>query len=387
MPAGSRWQPAMARLCKFIIASALLTLVVTGGSVARAAELELEGEAALKSKIDLPDGWTFSVYATGLGSPRLMQLAPNGDLIVSLSRSGVIARLTADQDGDGHADGVTALARGLNLPHGLWLEDGTLYVAEEGQVTRYRFDGTVLSDPVRVAAGLPSGGRHRSRTLKRGPDGRLYLSIGSSCNVCEENDDRRAVLLTIGNDGTLSIHARGLRNTVGFDWQPGTGILYGVDNGRDGLGDTVPPEELNVIIEGGHFGWPYRFGQNEPDPELGARMPKTLDPVPPVLEFTAHVAPLSISFLEASNDSNLKAAALVAKHGSWNRSAPAGYEITSLHWGDDGRIEEQPFMTGCLDNGTVHCRPVDVLEAPDGNLFVSDDFTGAIYRLTYKPLQ
>src|SRR5688572_25490357 len=171
---------AMVRLSAILAASVLLALFIGASPLPQAAELKPEGEAALKSRIKLPEGWSFSVYATGLGSPRLMQLAPNGDLIVSVHRSGIIARVTADHDADGRADGVTALARGLNVPHGLFLENGTLFVAEEGQVTRYGFDGTVLTRPERVASDLPSGGDYRTRTLKRGPDGRLYLSIGAS---------------------------------------------------------------------------------------------------------------------------------------------------------------------------------------------------------------
>lgn len=351
----------------------------------RSDEHEPLDEAELKASIVLPQGWSFAVFAKGLHSPRLMQITSGGDILVSLSKAGSIARVAADGDGDGRADAVTILAEGLQFPHGLLLENDVLYVAEEHQVTRYRVDGAAFANPQKVAEGLPAGGDYASRTLKRGPDGKLHLSIGSSCNVCQESSELSAALLTIGEDGQLSILARGLRNTVGFDWQPVTGMLYSLDNGRDGLGDEIPPDELNLIISGQHYGWPYRYGQNVKDPEVGDSIPSGLNPIQPVYEFDAHVAPLALTFLKSASDPQLKTAALVTKHGSWDRSERVGYEIVSLHWHDDGRIEEQPFLTGCLRGQQILCRPVDVIEARDGTLFVSDDFAGAIYRLSYRP--
>jgi glucose/arabinose dehydrogenase len=360
-------------------------LVLSIAAPAKGAELRPGEEAALAAEIVLPEGWRFTVYAMGLDSPRLMQLTPGGGIIVSLPRSGTVARLASDQDGDGKADATTVLARGLRFPHGLLLENDKLYVAEEHRITLFDFDGAALSNPRRIAEGLPVGGDYTSRTLKRGPDGSLYLSVGASCNVCHEASELSATILRLGEDGQLGIFARGLRNTVGFDWQLATGMLYGLDNGRDGLGDVIPPDELNLILDGQHYGWPYRYGQNVKDPEAGDRIPDGLNPIQPVYEFDAHVAPLAMSFLESTADPQLKSAALVTKHGSWNRSERIGYEIVSLHWHDDGRIAEQPFMTGCLRNNQVLCRPVDVIEAPDGTLFVSDDYAGAIYRLSYEP--
>jgi glucose/arabinose dehydrogenase len=180
------------------------------------------------------------------------------------------------------------------------------------------------------------------------------------------------------------IFATGLRNTVGFDWQPATGALHGVDNGRDWLGDEFPPDELNLIERGGFYGWPWFHGDNVPDPDLAppAGIPA---PVAPVHAFGAHVAPLSIRFLRHQAGPAMDGAALVAQHGSWNRSEKTGYSIVSLHWGDDGAISRRDFVTGFETDGGVVGRPVDVVEADDGTIFVSDDFAGAIYRLVRSP--
>lgn len=233
--------------------------------------------------------------------------------------------------------------------------------------------------------GLPAGGGHWTRTIKKGPDGWLYVAAGSSCNVCIERHRFRAAMIRFRPGGKPELFATGLRNTVGFDWQPATGALYGVDNGRDWLGDDFPPDELNRIEKGKFYGWPLFNGDNVPDPDFGTRADAaTADPVPPAYAFNAHVAPLSIVFLEHARTSAYDGAALVAQHGSWNRSTKIGYRVVSLHWAGDGTITLKPFIEGFERKGRVSGRPVDVIEAEDGTIYVSDDFAGAVYRVTYR---
>lgn len=335
-------------------------------------------ETLLRERIKLPAGYHLEVFARDLGRPRLMQMAENGDVLVSGYSDGNILLVKADHDGDGRSDGTETLLEGANQPHGLVLEGRTLYVAEEQRVVAYDFDGTAISNERVILSGIPAGG-HSSRTLKRGPDGFLYLSIGSSCNSCIEENPWRAAILRFKEGGSPEIFASGLRNTVGFDWQPGTGALFGVDNGRDGLGDDVPDDEINHIEAGKHYGWPYAHGADVPDPDLHGAMPAGLAPVSQFYGLGGHVAPLSIRFLKGQPDT-----ALVAEHGSWNRTEKAGYRIVRLVFDGDS-VREEVFLSGCEVNDEVICRPVDILEGPDGRLLVSDDYAGAIYAISKGP--
>lgn len=333
-------------------------------------------EQALHDRIRLADGYRFTIFARDLDGPRLMQMTADGGLIMSGYTSDKIFILKPDGDGDGRSDGTTVLQQGWNLPHGLLREGRALYVAEETRITRYDFDGAMLSNPHVLVDGLPAGG-HRSRTLKRGPDGALYLSIGSSCNSCIEDDARRAAILRFAEGAAPQLYAAGLRNSVGFDWQPGSNTFFAVDNGRDNLGDDLPDDELNRVVAGGHYGWPFVHGKDVTDPELGRQIPAGIQPMPPVHGFGAHRAPLSILFLAADT-------ALVAEHGSWNRTVKAGYQVIRLQFSGDS-VNEDPFMTGCERDGDVICRPVDILQATDRSIYVSDDYAGAVYRLVPAP--
>lgn len=340
-------------------------------------------EQNLQKNVRLPEGYDISLFANGMKSPRLMVETETGDIIVS-SYSSEVYLVSGDKDG--RADKTSVLLRGLNLPHGLLLNDGWLYVAEQHQVSRIRFDpqkGTVSGKPETVLSGLPNNGGHSSRTLKKGPDGWFYLTIGSSCNVCRESHHWRATMLRFHPDKKAppQIHASGLRNTVGFDWQPKTGQLYGVENGRDWLGDNFPPDELNEIKAGGFYGWPWRHGNNIPDPDLGRSF--TGDALKPAFSFEAHIAPLSIRFLRHQKPASMQNTALVAQHGSWNRSTKNGYRIVSLHFGKDNAISRKIFLNGFLQGQKVIGRPVDIIERQNGNLLISDDYNGAIWRVRY----
>lgn len=341
-------------------------------------------EILLRERIKLPAGYRLEIFARDLGRLRLMQMTENGDLLVSGYRDGNILLLKADRDCDGRSDGQQDLLEGLNQPHGLLLEGSTLYIAEEQRVMRYDFDGAKLDKEQMILEGIPGGDGHSSRTLKRGPDGYLYLSIGSSCNACIEEHPWRAGIIRFKEGVAPELFASGLRNTVGFDWQPGTGALFGVDNGRDNLGDDIPDDEVNRIEAGKHYGWPYVHGADVPDPVFYVAMPPELSPVTQFHGLGGHVAPLSIRFLRNQTDAALNSTALVGEHGSWNRSEKAGYRIVRMVFeGDSAR--EEGFLSGCEVNGEVICRPVDILEAPDGRLFVSDDYAGAVYTISKTP--
>ena len=337
-------------------------------------------ERLLRERIKLPESYRLEVFARDLGSPRLMQMTAAGDLIVSGHGNGNIMLVKADGDGDRRSDGQGNLLEGLNQPHGLLLEGQALYVAEEERVVRYDFDAAKLVNEQVIVSDVPGGGGHSSRTLRRGPDGMLYLSIGSSCNACIEDHPWRAAIIRFKEGQSPEVFASGLRNTVGFDWQPGTGALFGVDNGRDNLGDDVPDDEVNRIEAGKNYGWPFVHGGGVKDPKLYTAAPAGLSPVPQFHGLGGHVAPLSIRFLNNQPDSGLNGTALVAEHGSWNRTVKSGYRIVRLIFDGDS-VREEVFLSGCEENDEVICRPVDVLEAPDGRLFVTDDYAGAIYTI------
>lgn len=337
----------------------------------------------------LAPGFTPSVFARGLGPARVLRFTATGDLLVSVTRAGKVLLLERDADGDGRADGVRTLLEGLDRPHGIDLADGWLYVAETGAVRRVRFDSAAraVAGPLQQVAALAGGGMHFTRTLRVGPDGALYVTAGSSCNVCIETTPRAAMLRIDPASGAVTPYAEGLRNTVGFDWQPGTEQLYGVDNGRDLLGDDYPPDELNRIVAGGFYGWPFWHADNVPDPEFGTHPAAAgRQPIAPAYAFGAHVAALSINFFAPDRaPPGFERAALVGQHGSWNRSELSGYRVSSLHWAADGAITERDFLVGFAASGSVTGRPVDALPGPDGAVYVSDDYAGAVYRITWNP--
>ena len=345
-------------------------------------------EATLRTLIKLPVGFSIATFATGIPSARLLRFTPTGDLLVSASGEGKVMLVERDADGDGHADGVRVLIDKLNTPHGLALHADWLYVAEQHAVFRIRFDAaarTVSGKPEYIIRGLPTGG-HWSRTIGIGPDGWLYLSVGSSCNVCIEEDRRRAAITRYHVDGSgEQIYATGLRNAVEFAWQPGTDTLYATDNGRDFLGDDFPPCELNRVVEGGFYGWPFANGDRVPDPDYGkGKEDPIATSIPPAHKFGAHVAPLGITFYTGTMfPERFRGAAFVAQHGSWNRSRKSGYKVVAVFFDANGAIREDDLATGFELDETVHGRPVDVAVGPDGALYVSDDFTGSIYRITY----
>ncbi len=358
---------------------AVTTMVLL--SMAASAPLHAAPDAA---KLKVLPGYKVSIYAQGLGKARLMQLTPTGDILLSVPPRRVL-RVLADKDGDGDSDGTEVLIDGLRRVHGILLDGDKLYLAEETRVLRVGYDaaaGKVVGEPEVVLDGLPGGGGHWTRTIKKGPDGKLYVSLGSSCNVCEERQPFRAMMIRFVPGEKPEVFATGLRNTVGFDWQPGTDALYGVDNGRDWLGDDFPPCELNRIEEGKFYGWPFFHGDNVRDPDIGDRATANgLQPIAPAHAFGAHVAPLSIRFLRFQKNAAMNGKALVAQHGSWNRSTLAGYQVVMLGWEEGAGIAASPFLDSFHASGDVMGRPVDIIEREDGTIFVSDDHAGVIWRV------
>jgi glucose/arabinose dehydrogenase len=345
----------------------------------------------------VPPGFALSIWAEGVRGARVLRFTPTGDLLVSAPVQNSILLLERDRDGDGRADGQRVLVTELQNPHGIELHEGWLYIGETGALSRIAFDagregpdaaGASVRGPLeRLTTNIPAGGNHWTRTIRFGPDGWLYMNVGSSCNVCwEEDPQRRAALLRFRPDGTgEETFATGLRNTVGFDWQPGTGDLYGTDNGRDLLGDDFPPCELNLLIRGGFYGFPVANGDRVPDPDLGAGQEERIRAsLPPAHAFGAHNAPLGMSFVRGpSAPEAYRGAALVALHGSWNRTRKSGYKVVSLHWREDGSIDERDFLVGFERDEDVIGRPADVTEGPDGAFYVSDDYAGVIWRVAF----
>lgn len=340
-------------------------------------------------RLRVPPGFGVTAFAEGIPNARMLRFTESGDLLVSAPREGKVFLLEKDGNGDGRADGSRVLLDELDLPHGLALRDGWLYVAETGAIRRVRFDSAArkTSGPIEpVVEGIPPGGRHWTRTIDFGPDDGLYLSVGSSCNACIEDDPRRAALTRYDADGTNErVYATGLRNSVGFAWQPGTNALWANDNNRDLLGDDFPPGELNEITEGGFYGWPFANGDRIPDPDFLTGYEREIAAsTAPAHDFAAHAAALGITFYDGRVfPERYRGAAFVALHGSWNRSRKIGYEVVAVLFSEQGLLREESFLAGFLHDDEVIGRPVDVAVGPDGALYVSDDFTGTVYRVAY----
>lgn len=317
-----------------------------------------------------------------------MALGAKGTLFVGSRGQGKVYALM-DRNGDQVADEVITIAKGLQMPNGVAFRNGSLYVAEVSRVLRYDAIEERLKNPpkpVVVNDSFPDKAHHGWKFIRFGPDGRLYVPVGAPCNVCEEKDPRFATIMRMNPDGTgLDIFANGVRNTVGFDWHPGTGELWFTDNGRDWLGNDIPPDELNRAPRPGlHFGFPYRHGRDIPDPEFGAkRNPDQF--VAPEMELGPHVAALGMRFYNGTMfPERYRNQIFIAEHGSWNRSERIGYRVTLVRLEGNRAVSYEPFAEGWLDNDKVWGRPVDVQVMPDGSMLVSDDKAGAIYRISYR---
>lgn len=341
--------------------------------------------APSKRGLTLPPGFKIEVFASGLDKPRFMATSPDGVLFVTLIGSGKVVALP-DKDSDGRAEKTITYLKGLDSPHGIAFHDGYLYVGETHQVIRVRYSGTNNTPGTKeiIVPNLPTGG-HFTRTVGFGPDGRMYVSIGSSCNVCIEKDRRRASIMRYSPDGTEGeLYAEGLRNSVGISWHPETGALWASDNGRDWLGDDLPPEEINIVIKGSHYGWPFCYGSRIPDPDLGKpAFCNTTEP--PVFKMQAHSAPLGIAFYTGKMfPERYRGDLFVAFHGSWNRTEPTGYKVVRIRIDNNKPVSIKDFVSGWLRGHGARSRPVDVHIGKRGEMYISDDRGGNIFIVTYE---
>ncbi|MBL4682404.1 MAG: PQQ-dependent sugar dehydrogenase [Pseudomonadales bacterium] len=346
----------------------------------------------LGQRITVPAGFSIGIYAD-VENARVIRFSRGGDLLVATPNLNKVELLGRDENNDGKADSQSLLIDGLNGPNGLDFFQDWLYIAETDAIGRIKFNhdaGRTEGEYERIVTGLPGGENHWKKTLRFGPDEMMYVTMGSSCNVCIEEDERRATMVRYTPDGkNEEIFARGLRNSAGFDWSPKDGSIYATDNGRDMLGDNFPPCELNRVEQGKHYGWPFANGNKVADPDFGdGNEAEIASSIAPVFDFNPHNAPLGIAFIHGDSLPNdYHQAAIVALHGSWNRSQKDGYKVVSLHWDDTGRIEERDFVSGFLLNDTVVGRPAEVAEGPDGAIYISDDYASVIYRVAYGEAQ
>lgn len=379
----------------FRLLVAVLFLLLAGGVVAYRflnSQVNLAGIIASggEAEVIMPDGFAAAVYAEGLQGPRFMALGPDGDIYVAERGAGNVVRLE-DRDADGRANSKEVFATGLDNPHSLIYHDGAWYVGVPTGVIRLQdTDGDGAAD-VREAVidDIPGDGNHRTRTVLFLPDGRMVLSVGSTCNVCVEADARRATVLVYdGPDGANGrVLATGLRNAVGLAIRPETGELWATNNGRDFMGDDLPPENVYIVRDGADYGWPFCHSGDIVDPDYGE--PGSCNGVePPVVAMQAHSAPLGLTFYDGEMfPPEYRGDLFIAFHGSWNRSEPTGYKVVRLPFANGEPADAVvDFATGWLNEASdaVDGRPVDVLVGADGALYVSDDKGGFIYRISYQ---
>lgn len=360
-----------------------------GLSVALIATTVTAGELPLE-QIKLPPGFKIELWAR-VDNARQMALgrhdAAGGMLFVGSMRAGKVHAVSFDAGYK--ARGVNVVASGLQLPVGVAYREGSLYVSAVSRILRYDGVDRRLDHPpaaVLITDKLPAETHHGWKFIAFGPDGKLYVPVGAPCNICEPDPQRYANIMRMNADGSdPEVYARGVRNSVGFDWQPQSGELWFTDNGRDMLGDDLPPDELNRAPRAGmNFGYPYCHGGDLPDPEFGAGHNCALFSAP-VQKLGAHVAALGMRFYTGTMfPPGYRNQIFIAEHGSWNRSRKSGYRVTLVRLQGNKAVAYETFANGWLQGEEAWGRPADVLVLPDGSLLVSDDYAGAIYRITYR---
>ncbi|MEK6780654.1 MAG: sorbosone dehydrogenase family protein [Bacteroidota bacterium] len=370
--------------------SAVLEISLTSEDGSVPAITESSKELPL-SNIKMPKGFVISVFAE-VENARSMAMSPNGTLFVGNRNEDKVYAIK-DTDGDFTADKKWVIASGLNMPNGVAFKDGNLYVAEVSRITRYSGIENKLGNPGRpevVYDKFPTASHHGWKYIAFGPDGKLYVPVGAPCNICESKDPIYASIHRMNEDGTgLELFASGVRNTVGFAWHPESKQIWFTDNGRDMLGEDVPPCELNTAPTAGmHFGYPYCHGGTIKDPEFGQKRP-CADFTKPAQNLGAHVAPLGLKFYSGNMfPEQYKNHLFIAEHGSWNRSKKNGYRVSLVKIHNGESVGYETFASGWMDSATqkVWGRPVDVLVISDGSMLISDDQAGVIYRISYKNL-
>ena len=358
-----------------------------------------------KLHITMPIGFQISVIAKLDVLPRMLAFDHHGDLYVSSARSNQILMLSATNRHGGFATPVLVSDK-LNAPNGLVFVGDDLFVANENGIVKLTRKNDAWSEPMPFISNLAIG-HHTLKTIKIGADNHLYINVGSSCNVCVEEDATRAAILRYTlegkpagalqvfgrHTGLAPIWATGLRNAQGFAWHPQTGTMFATNNGADmradskngKVNDELPPEHLNRIEPGHNYGWPYCWGSRFEDPNFPGPDNFCKNSTPPAITFTSHSTPIGITFLDKSHfPAEYKNDAIVALHGSWNREQLSGYKLVRVRFDGDNPVAVVDFATGWLNNNQAWGRPVDVIVGPDGALYVSDDRTGNIYRIIYK---
>jgi glucose/arabinose dehydrogenase len=344
--------------------------------------------------LKVPRGWQVVVAANGLGKPRMLFPGPNGQLYVTRRDAGDVLMLN-DKDGDHKFEELVTVLSDFKGVHGITIKDGWLYLCNNNELRRYPLntDGTLGAMELLIKD-LPDGGQHPNRTIAFGPDGMLYISVGTHCNDCIESDKEAASMLKVDpKTWKRSIFASGLRNTIGFDFHPSTGEMWGIDNGSDGKGNKWPPEEVNYIFEGGNFGFPYAYGKNKidktrEDPPGDTKKEWVKNATPSTLDLKAHMAPIAFKFFgKAANiPSDYAEDGLVAWHGSWNSKKPVGFKVQRILFENGMAVGTKDFLTGFLAPGgkARFGRPAGIAITPDGIVYVSDDANGVIYAINRK---
>lgn len=352
----------------------------------------LEFNESLVQQLRMPAGFRINVFAKDLGNPRNIAIAPDGTVYVTRREEQDVIALR-DRNRDGRADEMRTIASNLPFVNGITIYQNRLYYVTDTSLYASDLGRNGAVGTQVLINDLPDAGQHPNRTVAFGPDGMLYISVGSTCNACDEPNDEHATMLRARPNGSnRTIYAQGLRNTIPFGWHPQTKQFWGLDHGSDWRGNDQPPEELNLIEQGKHYGWPFCFGDRRPDvylpaePEGKSKAEFCATTEPPVLTYTAHSAPLAMVFYTASQfPQEYRNDAFVTMRGSWNRNPPVGYKVVRIRYqnGKPTRIED--FVTGFLNEQrtTQFGRPVGIGVTPDGSLLFTDDTNGVIYRVTY----
>ncbi|MCG9712962.1 PQQ-dependent sugar dehydrogenase [Shewanella insulae] len=347
--------------------------------------MTLTARAEQPIMITVTKGFGLSLYASDLGDAKQMALGDEGTLFVGSYKSGTIQALV-DSNADGRVDKRYVVAKGLEYPEAIAFHEGDLYVAEEDRILRFVDIENRLRRPGRgkeVYDRLPGKTNKSRRAMRFGPDGRLYVAIGAPCNVCEAHAPFGSIIAIDLDSGSSEQIATGIRNVTGFDWAPTDNKLWFADLGRDWMGDRLPPDEINrVDIVGAHYGFPYIHASSVLEPAY--EKPKGLKVTTPVFELPAHVAPMGLEFYRGEEfPEKYRGQLFVAENGSWNRSSKIGYQVTMLTLEDDN-ISKRQTVVSFLDGEFPVARPYDLIMAPDGAMYISDDLKGNVYRLFYK---
>jgi glucose/arabinose dehydrogenase len=373
-----------------ITTSAALAFLAGSAVFGRAAAQSPQPQApAVPAELTVPAGFTVSVFASGVTGGRLMSVSPDGVLFVARQSPGDVVALP-DRNHDGKADGVEVVVSGLTRPHSVAFNKGYLYIATNPAVLRVKYvNGKVEGAPEKFIDLPVSTTPHYTRTIGFDKSDKLYVAIGSSCNLCEDDDPRRTTIMVYNADGSGGRpYAKGLRNAIGFDWDPETGILWADDMGEDNLGEEKPADEINRIEDGKHYGWPYFIDNNSPNSNLtdAKRSLKPEEATPPALALPAHSSPIDLRFYAGNAfPAAYRGAMFVALHGSSPkaRKEKIGYKVVRVIFKEGKPAGTEDFVTGWLKEDQVLGRPAGLISGADGALYISDDNKGFVYRVSY----